>query len=173
MREAAYTGWYLVFTKPNHENIAKINLQRQGFNVYMPLSQQHKRQRNLYQVVTEPLFPRYLFICLNSEVDDCSKIRSTRGCVSLVRFGITPARVPEMLIDKLKQDEVSRLIQIEDNTPNFKRGDKVQVIDGVLTNYEGIVEIRNSHERITLLLTIAEGHTKSVNVSVHQIKIAN
>lgn len=163
------TGWYLVLTKPRHEDIAQTHLQRQGFHIYYPLLQQHKRRRNLYQVVTEPLFPRYLFIQLNSDVQDWSKIRSTRGCISLVRFGQLPARIPDDLIEKLKQDEKKRII--DQSIPDFKPGDRVQIMDGVLSNYEGIVEMKNSQQRITLLLTIAENHTRRVNLSVHQVKI--
>ena len=173
MQEETRTGWYLVFTKPNHENLAKINLQQQGFNIYLPLLQQHKRRRNIYQVVTEPLFPRYLFINLHSEGDDWSKVRSTRGCISLVRFGMLPARVPDDLVTKLKQDEQTRSVSEIDTTPEFKPGDKVQIIDGLLANYEGIVEMKNSQQRITLLLDIAEGHTRRVNFSVHQVRMVN
>jgi len=169
----AHAEWYLVFAKPNHENIAKLNLDRQGFLTYLPLLQQHKRKRNLYKLITEPLFPRYLFIYLNSEIDDWSKIRSTRGCVSLVRFGAFPARVPRLLVERLQQDEANRIIQQKICTPDFKTGDRVQIIDGVLANYEGIVEIKNSQERITLLLDIAENHTRRVNLSIHQVKAAN
>jgi transcriptional antiterminator RfaH len=169
-----HRGWYLVLTKARHETVATLNLQRQGFHTYLPLFQEHKRRRNLYQIVTGPLFPRYLFICLNAQIHDWSKIRSTRGCISLVRFGALPARVPDALVERLQQDEATRLIQNDKEcAPDFKPGDRVQVLGGVLANYEGIVEIKNSRERITLLLTIAEGHTRRVNLSVHQVKIAD
>ena len=165
-------GWYLVLTRPRHEAVAKLNLQRQGFHTYLPLFQQHKRRRNLYQL--EPLFPRYLFICLSSGTDDWSKIRSTRGCVSLVQFGTSPARVPDTLVELLQQDEAVRLIQHDKKCAlDFNPGDRVRVLEGILANYEGIVEIKNNRERITLLLTIAEGHTRRVNLSVHQVKIAD
>jgi transcriptional antiterminator RfaH len=163
------SGWYLVFTKPRHENIAKINLQRQGFHTYCPVLQQHKRQRNVYQIVTDPLFPRYLFIQLNTGVDDWSKIRSTRGCVSLVRFGTLAARVPDALIEQLKRDESMRFVKPK---PDFKPGDRVRVLAGVLAGYEGIVDVKNSQQRVTLLLTFAEGHTRQITLPVQQIKIA-
>jgi transcriptional antiterminator RfaH len=173
VRDAVHTGWYLVFTKPNHENVAALNLRQQGFHIYLPLLQQHKHRRNLYQIVTEPLFPRYLFIYLSSGVDDWSKIRSTRGCISLVRFGMLPAQVPDTLIEQLQKDESLRLIHQKENIPDFKPGDRVKVVDGILTDYEGIVDIKNSNQRITLLLNIAEGHTRRVDLSVHQVKVAN
>lgn len=171
--EAEYKGWYLVFTKPNHENIATLNLQRQGFHTYLPLLQQHKRRRNVYQIITEPMFPRYLFINLNTEFIDLSKVRSTRGCVSLVRFGALPVKVPNELVEKLQLEESTRFIKNKEATPEFKPGDKIQVIDGVFANYEGIVDIKKSQQRVTLLLTIAEGYTRSVSLSIHQVKIAN
>jgi len=166
----SHTGWYLVYTKPRHEIVARLNLQRQGFDTYLPLSQQHKRRRNFYQVVTEPLFPRYLFIFLSSEIDDWSKIHSTRGCVSLIRFGTLPARVPDVLIEYLQREEEARFTQQITDTPDFKAGDYVRVLDGILVGYEGVVEAKNSQQRITLLLTVAENHTRRVNLSVNQIE---
>jgi len=168
-----HTGWYLVRTKPRQETVARINLQQQGFHIYLPLSQQHKRRRNLYQIVTEPLFPSYLFIWLSLGVDDWSKIRSTRGCVSLVRFGALPAQVPDKLIEQLKHDESRQLKQPETRVPDFKIGDPIRVIDGVLADYEGIIEAKTSQERVTILLTIVDGHTRSVSLSAHQVKMAN
>ena len=165
-----HTNWYLVFTKPHQETVAKQNLQQQGFHTYLPLLQQHKRRRNHYQIVTEPLFPRYLFVHLHPEKDDWSKINSTRGCVSLVRFGPFPARVPENLVQQIKKDEISRMIQECDAIPIFSPGDHVQVLDGFLTNHKGIVKANNRKQRVTLLLSVTEGYTLSVNLSIHQIK---
>ncbi|EKD54133.1 MAG: transcriptional activator RfaH [uncultured bacterium] len=170
MVKDARTGWYLVFTKPKQEAAAESHLQRQGFQIYFPLLKQYKHRGNLYQQVIEPLFPRYLFIHLNSDSDDWSKVRSTRGCVSLIRFGLLPARVPDALVPQLKKTEDLRLLPAKSAAPDFKPGDRVQVIDGLLADYEGIVEIKNSQQRVTLLLRIAEGHTRSVNLSVHQVR---
>lgn len=165
-----HSGWYLVYTKPSCENIAKINLEQQGFSAYLPLLKQPKRRHALYQIMTEPLFPRYLFVKLNAEIDDWSKIRSTRGCVKLVRFGVFPARIPDIFIAELKTNEIARLSKVENQLPDFKKGDSVQIIDGLLANYKGIIEARNSAQRITVMLTIAEEHTRSIDISIHQVK---
>src|SRR3990167_4520011 len=119
MRDAL-TGWYLVHAKHNLEDKAKLNLERQGFCTYLPLLQQHKHRRNIYRVVSGPLFPGYLFVRLNAGFDDWSKIRSTIGCIALVRFGIFPARVPDILIEQLQNCEESRLINAKKTTPDFK-----------------------------------------------------
>ena len=166
------TGWYLVFTKPHHENIAEIHLKRQGFASYLPLMQQRKktRKRNLYQVITEPLFPRYVFTYLKAGIDDWSKIRSTRGCVSLVHFGMLPARVPEKLVIDLRAAETDRHLPENAKTPLLKPGEKLEVIEGLLEGYEGILEMQTSDQRVILLLKVAEGHTKKVSLPLTHVK---
>jgi len=168
-----HTGWYLVLTKPNQENTAKLNLERQGFSVYSPTITQLKHKRNIYQMITEPLFPRYIFIHLDSKMEDWSKIRSTRGCVTLVRFGMLPARIPESLIETLKADEANRLTQAPPKAPSIKMGDHVRIVGGILKDYEGIVQATCGQKRIILLLTIAEGHTQGINLSINDVRIAN
>ena len=168
-----HSGWYLVYTKPRQENIAVLNLQHQGFKTYLPLLKQHKRVRQTYQLVIEPCFPRYLFILLHSGIDDWSKIRSTSGCISLVRFGALPARVPDDLVNYLQQADDKKLNQPTNSTPDFQLGSRVRIIDGILVNYEGIVEAKNNRDRITLLLNISEKHTCQVDLSVNQITWAD
>ena len=167
------TGWYIVYTKPRQESFAMLNLEWQRFQGYLPLLQEHRRRRNLYQIITEPLFPRYLlFMCLNTSTGDWSTIRSTCGCVSLVRFGTLPVFIPSALIEQLKQEQ-KRLAQDTYKKTAFKPGNGVRIIDGLLTDYEGIIETKNNQERITLLLTISEGYTKRINLSLHEVKTVN
>lgn len=168
----ATTGWYLIHTKHNQEQIAKVNLCNQGFYCYLPLLQQHKRRNNMYKIVTEPLFPKYLFIQLTTFVDDWSKIRSTRGCINLVRFGTQLAKVPNQLIKTLQLTEEQRCIKESIRTPDFKLGDRVEIISGILSGYEGIIQSKNSQQRITLLLLMAEEYSRKVDLSVHQVRIA-
>ncbi len=167
-----HTGWYLIFTKSRNEATAELNLKRQGFEIYLPFIQQHKRHRNAYQVVNKSLFPRYVFVHLNSEADDWSKNSFNKRLCFISALCSLPARVPDTLIEQLKQEEKMRLMQPITETPNLKPGDKVQIIDGVLANYHGVVKLKNSEQRVTLLLEIAEKHTRCVNLSIHQVKLA-
>ena len=163
------TAWYLVLTKPRQENIAQSNLLHQGFQVYLPFLQHFKRKQRLYQVVSEPLFPRYLFISLRSGIDDWSKVRSTKGCISLVRFGSLPARIPNQLIEHLKTEENLRE-HMTAKSPDFKPGDRVRILEGILENYEGIIEMKNGQQRVTLLLTIANDHMKRISIPLNQLE---
>ena len=64
--------WYVIQTKPRQESVAIENLERQGYAAYCPKMAQAKRrrQRQRWQKVIEPLFPRYLFVQLAMGIDD-------------------------------------------------------------------------------------------------------
>ena len=52
--------WYVGFTKPRQEAVARDNLMRQGFEVYLPKYKVFKRGQR--SEVFEPMFPRYLML---------------------------------------------------------------------------------------------------------------
>ncbi|MCG9029715.1 hypothetical protein LH433_10220 [Laribacter hongkongensis] len=56
--------WCLVHAKPRQETCALENLQRQGFQCYLPTLPSEKLRQGVLAVADEPLFPRYLFIRL-------------------------------------------------------------------------------------------------------------
>jgi transcriptional antiterminator RfaH len=87
--------WYLIHTKPRQENIALENLHKQGYTCYLPLFKVEKIRRGKLAVVLEALFPRSLFIQLDTELSSQSwtPIRSTKGVNHLVDFEVRPAKV--------------------------------------------------------------------------------
>jgi transcriptional antiterminator RfaH len=93
-------NWYLVHTKPRQEHCALENLQNQGYACYLPLLACEKLLGGKLQASWAPLFPRYLFIQLNTELQGKSwaPIRSTKGVHRLVCFGSDPARVDPALV---------------------------------------------------------------------------
>ncbi len=162
------TGWHLVFTKPRKEFVAKLNLERQGFTVYLPVRRRYKRMNKSYYQTTEPLFARYLFLYINAKCNDTSKVRSTYGCNSLVKFGDHMAKIPDNLISSLKIQEKQDSLDI--NSLNYESGVSVEIINGLLSGYKGLVLSKSSKHRINLLLTIAENHTQRIQVSINQIQ---
>ena len=72
--------WYLIKTKPRQENTAIINLENQEYTTYCPIAKINKKN-----VV---LFPGYVFIYLDKHNENWSPIRSTKGVINFVRFGL-------------------------------------------------------------------------------------
>ena len=163
-------SWYLIYTKPRQENLARENLERQGFVTYLPLAEQTRRRNGRYMKMIEPYFPRYLFIQLNTDTDNWAPIRSTLGVSQMVRFGGVPAVVPEDLINYLKENDdpngIQQMIQ-QDMSP----GDKIEIVNGPFAGYSGIYQQQKSAERVAVLLEIV-GKNAELTLSIHDLQLA-
>ena len=163
-------SWYLVHTKPRQENLAQENLERQGYETYLPRIYQTRRRNGRHVKTIEAFFPRYLFIHLDSETDNWAPIRSTIGVSKMIRFDGIPAMVPEQLIQALKGNDDENGVQ-RLNQKNLIRGDKVTIIDGPLAGYKGIYQQQKSSERVAVLVDLV-GKNTLLNISVHDLQIA-
>lgn len=161
-------AWYLVYTKPRQEETALNQLVRQGYEAYLPRTRRWRRRQGKRAQAIEPLFPRYLFVHLDQTSDDWGPIRSTIGVAALVRFGAEPARIPDGLIEYLKQRE---------GTDGFHdwaeaamaAGDRVRIAEGAFKGYEGIYMAHTSRERVLVLLNIVDRSIK-MHMAVTQIE---
>lgn len=62
-------GWAVINTQPHREHIAVENLQRQDFIPYCPLIRRHLRHARRVTDVLRPLFPGYLFVRVNPDIE--------------------------------------------------------------------------------------------------------
>ncbi len=152
--------WYLIYSKPRQEKGAVENLLRQNYEVYFPQIQLWRSRRGNRQLVIEPLFPRYLFIHLDSHSDNWAPIRSTLGVSSLVRFGAEPARVPDELVAYLTSRQNAEGLH-EWAQPTLAVGDRARVVSGPLAGYEGILLAQSSRERVVILMDLVGGQVRA------------
>lgn len=147
--------WYLVKTKPRQERIAINNLENQNFHVYCPFT--------IINNKSQFLFPGYLFIQLDETSQNLSPIRSTKGVMNFVRFGLNLAKISDAIIELIKENEnitSNKLFNLND----FKKGDKVQITEGVFKNCIAIYNSIKSDDRVLLLLKMM-GQEQSINIS--------
>jgi transcriptional antiterminator RfaH len=157
--------WFAVHAKARQEQVAVEHLERQGFETFLPLIRAARRRRGRWQSPLEALFPGYLFARIDPNIQDVSPIRSTRGCVGLVRHGGRLLPVPEPLVCELQSRHDGQAI---DCTPLFKPGDTVTLVDGPFTGLTGIFEARSGLERVAILLDLM-GRSNRVNVSINHL----
>ncbi len=145
------TAWYLVHTKPRQEDVALANLQRQGYECYLPQMRIERIRRRKAEVATEPMFPRYLFIRLDSsdQGKSWSPIRSTLGVSQLVHFGARAAKGDDALIELLYRREQATPLDAM-----FQSGDSVVVADGPFAGIEAIYQTADADRRAFILLEI-------------------
>jgi len=152
-------NWYLIKTKSRQENVAIKNLENQKYSTYCPTV----TIKNKHIV----LFPGYLFIHLDKERESWSPIRSTKGVVNFVRFGLNFAQVPDSVIKFLKANELIN----KEKFNNFNRlmlGDKIQITDGVFKNCVAIFKSSKPQDRVLLLMNIL-GQQQSITINQESV----
>ena len=159
--------WYLIHSKAQQEHLAKENLERQGYDIYLPLGLIRRRRHGRAYTQPGPMFPRYLFIRLAAGSDDWGPIRSTLGVSTLVRFGQVPARVPDQLVEVLKSKEDTHGIQVLAYNV-LKNGQKIRIAEGPFEGYEGLFEAKTGRDRVVILMKILE---KQARLEIEQAKI--
>ena len=160
------SNWYLIHTKIRQERVALENLERQGFECFLPLIRAEKLRRGQLQVVQEVLFPRYLFIRLGTglESQSWSPIRSTVGVSRLVSFGQTPAKIDDALVSELRAKSDSTEVQLR----HFELGEQVVVTEGPFVGVEAFYQMADGEGRVMVLLNIL---SKTVKMAVSPASI--
>ncbi len=149
--------WLVVMSKPRAEFEARLQLENQGFDVYLPCRMGTARTQSAGQPVA--LFPRYLFVRLTAQAQSVMPIRSTRGVSQVVRFGPTMAWAPDRLIQNVRAFE-HQLRQA--GTPGrFKPGDQAEVLLGPFAGITADV-VKSDDARVVLLLKVLGSQQKVV-----------
>ena len=156
-------NWYLVYCKPRQEISAKFNLERQGYQVFLPMIRVQNRVQGKRVSSIVAMFPRYLFIRLAQGFDNLAPIRSTIGVSHLVKFGLETVKVPDELIELLKSRE-NKDGMCEIQKTKFKAGDRFRISEGVMEGYEGVVLARSGKDRVRLMLD-------AINVSISSLEM--
>ncbi len=153
------SNWYVIHTKPRQEWRALLNLEQQGYECYLPVFATEKLRQRVLTVVDEPLFPRYLFIRLDTSESGKSwgPIRSSKGVSRLVTFGTEPAKVDEKLIETLRAqgrttvDQPQRL---------FSPGERLLVTDGLFAGIEAVYQMSDGESRVMVLIELLSKPTQ-------------
>jgi len=158
--------WYAIYTLPNQEFIAKLNLKRQNYFVYLPKYLGTRRHARKVEKIFKPLFPRYLFIKLDLMNDNISSIKSTFGVKKIVTLGKEPNIVPDEVINDLIDQEDSKGNLDSIINFRFNVGDNVKIEDGAFKGNNAIFMGINEKQRVSLLLNMMG---RKLNISVPSI----
>ncbi len=161
--------WVLALAKPSSEEVARTNLERQGYGVYYPRLLQRMVYRGRETARIIPLFPGYLFVQLDTAKQTSAPVRSTLGIVDLVRFGSEPASVPDSIVEDLRAraDAETGLHRL--NACALERGAAVSVGSGVFAGLDGVFEREVGEQRVIVLLSLL-GRETAVRIPSDSIR---
>lgn len=146
--------WCVVHTQPMQEQLATINLENQGFEVYYPKFQKERRHARKVETVIKPLFPRYVFIRINLDETPWRSINGTRGVSYLIMENSNkPATLNDIIIHELKNKEENGLVPVTIFN-QLKSGEKVIILKGPLQGQKAYVKSLNDQGRATLLISL-------------------
>lgn len=96
-------GWYVIYTRPNHEKKVVAQLSEKKLDVFLPLFKYPVSSTNSSGVAYKerPLFPSYVFIRL-LQIADFYNGMEVEGFIRYIRFGKDFSRVEEEVISNLK-----------------------------------------------------------------------
>lgn len=142
--------WYTVNTKPQHERVAELSLQKLGVETFYPQLKQRKVIRRRAETRIGPLFPRYLFARFQLDTH-YRAVTYARGVRNIVTFGTVPATVEDEIIEEIRARLHDGYLTVP--APSFMPGEIIRIQTGPLQGLEAVfVREMSDHERVVLLL---------------------
>jgi len=157
--------WHAIWTRSRHEQVVREQLERSGYEAFLPTITRWSRWKDRKKKIDWPLFPGYCF----ARFDAGAKlpILKCAGVVSIVSFDGDIAAIPEGEIDAIR-----RLVESDlqfDPCPLIKEGTMVQVVHGPLKGVAGHLVRKGPHARLILAVNII-GQAVSVEVDAADVR---
>lgn len=153
--------WYALHVKPHKEPTVYQILHSRGTDVYYPVlkvTPVNPRSRK-----ERPFFPGYMFVKVNLDETGADTLRWTEGTYGLVQFGNEPTSVPEALIEELQEQLSIYAAALAIEKPEFEKGDKVHIVEGLFEGYDAIFDTHLSgNDRVQVLLAYLHQQPKKI-----------
>ena len=123
-------------------------LQEKGIENYCPLNKVMRQWSDRKKTILEPLFKGYVFV----QVDEAAKweLLTINGIVNYVHWLGKPAKIKNSEIDTIRRF-LNEFEDIEVTENNMAVNKAVQVKQGVLMNYRGIVlELNGNRAKVKI-----------------------
>ncbi len=167
--------WYVVHTYSGYENKVKTDLEKTiknreledyFFNIVVPMEEQveikdGKRKANLKKV-----FPGYVLIKMIVTEQSWYIVRNTRGVTGFVGSGTDPIPLTDQEIRNMGFDEVPVTVDYDVN-------DSVQVLNGPLEGFVGVVQEINKQKQKVKVLVSMFGRETPVELEFSQVQKLN
>jgi transcriptional antiterminator RfaH len=162
--------WFILQYKPNSQHIARKNLDRQGYETFLPLFNNTTRKVSRFVKTKQPLFPGYMFIAFNRTNSNWHKINNTYGVARLLTFNSTLKSLPATFINNLMEryDSSGKLLPIKKLT----KGDQIKFLKGPFASFVATVEKYEDDQRIWVLMDLM-GRKSKIQTATDCLQLTN
>ncbi|MDR1990389.1 MAG: UpxY family transcription antiterminator [Acidobacteriaceae bacterium] len=158
--------WFAIWTRSRHEQVVREQLERKGYDVFLPTVARWSRWKDRKKKIEWPLFPGYCFA--QFDPDSTLPILTCTGVVNILSLEGRPAPVPEHELDSIRVLVGSHLPF--DPCPLIHEGAMVEVIHGPLKGVVGrLVRKDLTHMRLILSVDLI-GQAVSVEVDAADVR---
>ncbi len=162
-------NWYVLWTKSQCEQQVHDQLAAQGFNPFLPMMDIWSRRNGTRRHVTVPMFPGYLLLHHQMDMDSYIEVRKARGLVKVLGDGWDRlAVVPDREIEAIQKVHYSRAPVLPH--PYLKEGQRVRITAGVLAGAEGILLRINPNKGLLVLSVELLQRSVAVQVDCTQVE---
>ena len=143
-RTQSQAQWYAIQTHPNREFLANSALAAiDGVRTFLPSL--HVKPVNPRARKKRPFFPGYLFVHADLRALGHSSVQYRPGVVRLVGLDDEPTPIPAPIIaeirDRIRAAQAQDPLGLGDGA-TLGRGDRVRILSGPLSGYEGMFDTR-------------------------------
>ena len=162
--------WFILQFKSNSHHLAAKNLNRQGFETFLPLHETTSRRLSRFINTSKPLFPGYMFIRFDRAESEWHKINSTYGVSRLITFNSILKSIPKIFVENLmsRYDLSGNLLPVE----KLKKGDQVKILKGPLASFIATVEKYEDDQRIWVLMDLM-GRQSKIQSTTDKLQLSN
>jgi transcription elongation factor/antiterminator RfaH len=151
--------WYVLQCWVRKEGLVAANLERQGFECFLPKYKTIRKWSDRNKEVEQPLFPGYVFC--RFEYSQRRPAVVTPGVLQVVGFGRKPFPVEDKEIEAIQLAIASELPALP--WPYLEVGERVKIHSGKLAGLEGILVNFKGKHRVVLSVSLLQ---RSVGLEV-------
>lgn len=139
--------WYAVQTRPRHEKKVVAELSEKRVDSYLPLLNEVHHWSDRRKIVQVPLFPGYVFIHAQLDINVRVTVLRTWGALGFVGPQREAISIPESEIEDIKTLLRTKIPLCQ--YPFLKVGQRVRVRGGALDGVEGIL-VTNGQKKLVI-----------------------
>jgi transcription termination/antitermination protein NusG len=168
--------WYVIHTYSGYEEnvsenlkqrIESMDMEEKIFNILIPTEKKIKIKNGKRKIVTEKIFPGYVFVEMLVTDDSWYVVRNTPNVTGFIGSGTIPTPISEAEMKELQKrmgvDEPKYTIDVDIDTP-------VKINDGPFKNFEGkIADVDEERGKVKVLVNMF-GRETPVELDYLQVK---